>query len=84
MDPMNNIVPPVLTVYKISNGFLLQTVNDDTALTSVTYCANAIQIAEEIIASAARTKLDVAQQVPEQQEMFTPAQMGRDQRGKSI
>jgi len=58
-----------MKVYAISNGFLLETVTGES---TTTYAKDAVGIAEEIIAQQARIKLDV----PVQQEMFTPAQMG--------
>jgi len=72
---------PIIKVYQIQNGFLLELTGGNGSGAEITYCATAKDIAEAIIASATRTKLDVKQQVPVQQEMFTPAQMGHNRIG---
>jgi|TARA_R110002167_G_scaffold103452_4_gene267649 hypothetical protein len=63
---------PVMKVFAIENGFLLQHCQAEGVVLTTTYAKDAVGIAEEIIAQQARIKLDI----PAQQEMFTPAQMG--------
>jgi len=61
-----------MKVFAIENGFLLQHCQGEGVVLTTTYAKDAVGIAEEIIAQQARIKLDI----PAQQEMFTPAQMG--------
>ena len=63
---------PILEVVMISNGFLLKFDTGEGTLDEYHYCKDAKEIAELIIASAAREKLGI----PTQLEMFTPSQMG--------
>ena len=56
-----------LAVFRINNGFIVQDFN--TSQRGFTYCANAKEISEHIIASAAKVKLNI----PEQLDLFTDA-----------
>jgi len=87
----NVVVDPILTVCKISNGFLLEAKREDGEgeMADVIYCRGAREIAEAIITIAAKERLGVPQAVApppaKQGELLTPAQMGpqsKDQRGK--
>jgi hypothetical protein len=69
---------PLIQVYKIENGFLIEHQVEPGAERQLHYCKDAKDIAEEIIAMAARTKLGIEVTTsydPSQQEMFTRAQM---------
>jgi hypothetical protein len=75
------MVDPILKVYAISNGYLLEiTEQQDLArqtptIVDLVYCKDAPSIAEEIVAAAARHKLGLHSR-PLQQEMFTASEMG--------
>jgi hypothetical protein len=65
---------PVMSVYVISNGFLLEVHRGAEDVSLFTYAKDEIGIAEEIIAAQARHKLDIE---PKQGEMFTQKEMGK-------
>jgi len=77
----NVMVDPILTVYKINNGFLLEAKRGEgEAAQDVIYCHDAKEITEAIITIAAKERLGI------QGELLIPAQMGpqpKAQRGKS-
>jgi hypothetical protein len=60
---------PEFSVHKIENGYLAVTNNAQAMRVSMTYCADAKALADFIIASSARKKLNV----PEQMDLFDNA-----------
>jgi len=60
---------PEFSVHRIDNGYLAVTNNAQAMRVSMTYCADAKALADFIIASSARKKLNV----PEQMDLFGTA-----------
>jgi hypothetical protein len=69
---------PIVQVFKIENGFLVELTRPAGSIRSVSYAADATGIAELIIAAAAKEKLGIGTQ----QEMFTAQEMGETRRKK--
>jgi hypothetical protein len=70
---------PILTVCRISNGFLLEAKCGEGEVADIIYCRDAKEIAGAIITIAAKERLGISQAaLPpiKQGELFTPAQMG--------
>lgn len=63
---------PIMSVYVISNGYLLEIKSDMMGLATLIYAKDEIGIANEITAHATREKLGVGKQ----EEMFKPDEMG--------
>lgn len=72
MDRMFGNCAPAVVAFKIENGFVVRTVDMETAIVGsrqqgFTYCKDHQEIAEHIIASEARRKMGIGEY---QQEMF--------------
>jgi hypothetical protein len=74
IGPIAKMAEPIVKVYKIENGFLIETATDLNDVHNYTFAKDASAIAEFVITAAARETLGI----PKQQEMFTNAQMGNN------
>jgi hypothetical protein len=75
MERMFGNCTPAMVAFRINNGFVVRTVHPEEAYEGrrqggFTYCKDAQEISEHIVASEARRKLGLQESADAQQDMF--------------
>jgi hypothetical protein len=61
---------PLVSIYRIDNGYLVQTNRTEFMSSSYRYCANTQDIADHLATIVAKNKIGVGSKEPEQLDLF--------------